>query len=130
MGQKGRIVGLFDFFAKNALNEAIAAKQEEKYTYEATEKRSDLKNQMALQLRKCGFTKLEIKEVLDVIALTEADIRVAEDSLAHVNINNPDPTRSMHAALEDIRKYKEEANYKIRKKILEIIARKKQMGKM
>lgn len=106
------------------------AQQEEPTTFEATENRSNLKNQLALQLMQCGFTQLEVREVLDVITLAEADIKVAEDSLAHVNINTPDPTRSMHAAIEQIRQYKKEAAYNVRKKIMEIIARKQQMGRM
>ncbi len=119
-------MGLLDFFKSNALNQATS-KKDDKTTFEATPQRGNLKNQLALKLLQCGFTKLEIKEVLDVIALAEADIRIAEDSLAHVNINNSDPTRSMHAALEKIRQYKKEADINIRKKIEEIIARKKQM---
>ncbi len=123
-------MGLFEFFKNNAINDAMMAQNEEEVTFEATANRSNLKTQLSLQLMQCGFTKLEIKEVLDVITLAETDIRIAEDSLAHVNINNPDPTRAMHAALEQIRNYKKEAAYNIRKKIMEIIARKKQMGKM
>ena len=123
-------MGLFDFFTRNAINDAMMAQQEEPTTFESTENRSNLKNQLALQLMQCGFTQLEVREVLDVITLAEADIKVAEDSLAHVNINNPDPTRSMHAAIEQIRQYKKEAAYNVRKKIMEIIARKQQMGRM
>lgn len=124
-------MGLFDFFTRNALNEAMMAQNDdEETTFEATANRGNLKNQLALQLMGCGFTQLEVSEVLDVIALAEADIKVAEDSLAHVNINNPDPTRSMHAAIEQIRQYKKEAAYNVRKKIMDIIARKKQMGRM
>ncbi len=125
-------MGLFEFFKNNAINDAMVAKQNEgkDVTFEATVNRSNLKNYLGLQLLKCGFTRMEVKEVLDVIALAEADIKIAEDSLAHVNINNPDPTRAMHAALEQIRQYKKEAAYNIRKKIMDIIARKKQMGKM
>ncbi|MDO5305464.1 MAG: hypothetical protein Q4E87_07830 [bacterium] len=125
-------MGLFDFFTRNAINEAMMAQnaEEEGTTFEATANRGNLKNQLALQLMGCGFTQLEVKEVLDVIALAEADIKIAEDSLAHVNINNPDPTRSMHAAIEQIRQYKKEAAYNVRKKIMEIIARKQQMGRM
>lgn len=129
---KGRAVGLFDFFTRNAINEAMMAQnaEDEQTTFEATANRGNLKNQLALQLMGCGFTQLEVREVLDVIALAEADIKVAEDSLAHVNINNPDPTRSMHAAIEQIRQYKKEAAYNVRKKIMDIIARKQQMGRM
>ena len=125
-------MGLFDFFTRNAINEAMMAQnaEEEGTTFEATANRGNLKNQLALQLMGCGFTQLEVKEVLDVIALAEADIKIAEDSLAHVNINNPDPTRSMHAAIEQIRQYKKEAAYNVRKKIMEIIARKQQIGRM
>lgn len=125
-------MGLFDFFTRNAINEAMMAQnaEDEQTTFEATANRGNLKNQLALQLMGCGFTQLEVREVLDVIALAEADIKVAEDSLAHVNINNPDPTRSMHAAIEQIRQYKKEAAYNVRKKIMDIIARKQQMGRM
>ena len=75
-------MGLFDFFTRNAINDAMMAQQEEPTTFEATENRSNLKNQLALQLMQCGFTQLEVREVLDVITLAEADIKVAEDSLA------------------------------------------------
>ena len=70
---------------------------------------------------------MEVKEVLDVITLAEADIRIAEDSLAQINVNNPDPTRAMHAAMQDIRRYQKELEYNIRKKIMEIMARKRAM---
>lgn len=96
-------------------------------TFEATPQRGKLKTQIKLNLMRCGFTNMEVKEVLDVIALSEADIKIAEDSLKNININNPDPTRAMHAALEDIRRYKKEMAYNVRKKIFEIMARKKAM---
>lgn len=96
-------------------------------SFEATSKRGGLKTQLTLRLMQCGFTEMEIKEVLDVITLAEADIKIAEDSLNHININNPDPTRAMHAALEDIRRYQKEMEYNVRKKIFEIMARKKAM---
>ena len=96
-------------------------------TFEATPNRGTLKAKLTVSLMRCGFTQMEIKEIMDVITLAEADIKIAEDSLSHVNINNPDPTRSMHAALQDIRKYQKELNYNIRKKIMEIMARKKAM---
>lgn len=73
---------------------------------------------------------MEINEVLDVITLAEADIKIAEDSLNHVNINNPDPTRSMHAAIEDIRRYQKELAYNIRKKIIDIMKRKQSMRRL
>ena len=46
---------------------------------------------------------------------------------SHGNINNPDPTRSMHAAIEDIRRYQKELAYDVRKKIMEIMQRKRAM---
>lgn len=101
--------------------------EEGNVTFEATPQRGKLKAQIKLNLMRCGFTNLEVKEVLDVIALSEADIKIAEDSLKNININNPDPTRAMHAALEDIRRYKKEMAYNVRKKIFEIMARKKAM---
>lgn len=123
-------MGIFDFFQQQALkNSSFNNNDDSDASFEATPRRGNLKLQLSVLLKKYGFTKLEIKEVLDVIALAEADIRVAEDSLAHVNINNPDPTRSMHAALEQIKSYKDEVAYDVRKKIMEIIARKKQVKK-
>ena len=92
-----------------------------------TASRENLKQQLALNLSRRGFTEMEVNEVLDVITLAEADIRIAEDSLNHVNINNPDPTRSMHAAIEDIRRYQKELAYNLRKKIIDILKRKQAM---
>jgi len=96
-------------------------------TFEATPNRGPLKDKLRLNLYRRGFTEMEVNEIIDVITLAEADIKVAEDSLNHININNPDPTRAMHAALEDIRKYQKELEYNVRKKIMEIMARKKAM---
>lgn len=95
--------------------------------FEATPKRANLKAKLKLNLMRRGFSQMEINEVLDVVTLAEADIKIAEDSLAHVNINNPDPTRAMHAALEDIRRYQKELAYNVRLKIMEIMARKRAM---
>lgn len=95
-----------------------------------TASRENLKQQLALNLRRRGFTEMEVNEVLDVITLAEADIKIAEDSLNHVNINNPDPTRSMHAAIEDIRRYQKELAYNLRKKIIDIMKRKQAMRRL
>lgn len=97
--------------------------------FDATPDRGMLKQQLSLNLRQCGFSEMEVKEVIDVIELAEADIQIAEDSLRHVNINNPDPTRAMHAALEDIRRYQKELAYNVRKKIFDIMARKQSMNR-
>lgn len=111
-------MGLFgNFFSTSDDNTAFGT----------TASRENLKQQLALNLRRRGFTEMEVNEVLDVITLAEADIRIAEDSLNHVNINNPDPTRSMHAAIEDIRRYQKELAYNLRKKIIDIMKRKQAM---
>lgn len=99
-------------------------------TFGTTESRENLKAQLSLNLMRRGFTEMEVKEVIDVITLAEADIKIAEDSLNHVNINNPDPTRSMHAAIEDIRRYQKELAYNIRKKIIDILKRKQSMKRL
>ncbi len=96
-------------------------------TFGTTADRNALKKKLELNLRKRGFSRMEVKEVLDVITLAEADIKIAEDSLAHINVNNPDPTRAMHAAMQDIRRYQKELEYNIRKKIMDIMARKRAM---
>ena len=98
-------------------------------SFDVTPNRRNLKTSLQGLLLKKGFTRLEIKEIMDVITLAEADIKIAEDSLAHVNVNNPDPTRAMHAALEDIRRYKKEMEYNVRKKIFDILARKRSVRK-
>ncbi len=95
--------------------------------FETTTERENLKNQLTLRLMQYGFTRMEINEVLDVITLAEADIKVAKDSLNHVNLNNQDPTRSIHSALNDIKLYQKELAFNLRKKILDIIERKKTM---
>jgi len=114
-------VGLF----ANLFNPGGNNEKEDPYFYEVSHKRGALKAKLKYQLKIRGFSDMELKEIIDVIELAEADIRVAEDSLAHVHINNPDPTRAMHAALEDIRRYEKELAYNVRKKILEILARKR-----
>lgn len=114
-------MGLFgNFFNTSSDNTAFGT----------TASRENLKQQLSLNLRRRGFTEMEINEVLDVITLAEADIKIAEDSLNHVNINNPDPTRSMHAAIEDIRRYQKELAYNIRKKIIDIMKRKQSMRRL
>ena len=114
-------MGLFgNFFSTSDDNTAFGT----------TASRENLKQQLALNLRRRGFTEMEVNEVLDVITLAEADIKIAEDSLNHVNINNPDPTRSMHAAIEDIRRYQKELAYNLRKKIIDIMKRKQAMRRL
>lgn len=112
-------MGLFDFFTggDNSQDTVI----------EITKNRGTLKNNIRVSLMRCGFTEMEVNEVINVIELAEADIRIAEDSIKHCNINNPDPTRSMHAAIEDIRRYQKELAYDVRKKIMEIMQRKRAM---
>lgn len=102
---------------------------DDSYLFEATPERAVIKAKMKRALKLRGFSDMEITEILDVITLAEADIQIAEDSLAHININNPDPTRAMHAAIQDIKKYEKELAYNVRKKILEIMARKRSVGK-
>ena len=112
-------MGLFDFFTggDNSQDTVI----------EVTKNRGTLKNNIRVSLMRCGFTEMEVNEVINVIELAEADIRIAEDSIKLCNINNPDPTRSMHAAIEDIRRYQKELAYDVRKKIMEIMERKRAM---
>lgn len=112
-------MGLFDFFTggDNSQDTVI----------EVTKNRGTLKNNIRVSLMRCGFTEMEVNEVINVIELAEADIRIAEDSIKHCNINNLDPTRSMHAAIEDIRRYQKELAYDVRKKIMEIMERKRAM---
>ena len=114
-------MGLFNFFGDN--------KNDDQYIGEVSVHRGKLKTKIKHYLKRRGFSTMEINEIMDVITLAEADIKIAEDSLAHVNINNPDPTRAMHAALEDIRKYEKELAYNVRKKIMDIMMRKKAMKK-
>lgn len=113
-------VGFFgNFFGGNK------EQQDDSYLFEATPQRGVLKAKIKKTLKMRGFSDMEIKEIIDVIVLAEADIKIAEDSLAHVNINNNDPTRTMHAAIQDIKKYEKELAYNVRKKIMEIMARKR-----
>lgn len=102
---------------------------EGKNVFGATANREILKNNLAASLMQRGFTQMEVTEIMDVITLAEADIQIAADSLAHVNVNNPDPTRAIHAAVEDMKRYEKELNYNLRMKILEILNRKNSMNR-
>ncbi|MBQ2645093.1 hypothetical protein IJG14_05945 [bacterium] len=95
--------------------------------FEATPRRAQIKVELMENLKKRGFTQMEINEIMDVITLAEADMKIAEDSLLHVNVNNDDPTRAMHAAIQDMRKYQKELAYNVRKKIMDIMIRKQSM---
>lgn len=107
----------------------LFGKKETNKTEQINKDRDKIKSDLEKILKTAGFTKLEIKEVLDVIILAEADIQLLKDSLIGTNINNSDPTPVMKKVMDEIRARQQEMAVDIKKKIQEIKKRKEQFKK-
>lgn len=111
---KGMIMGFFDNFfgTKKTKTEQIQ------------EDRDKIKNTLDANLKKIGFTALEIKEVLDIVTITEANIQILKDSLIGTNINTENPLPIMEKVTLEIRQLQQEMAVGIKKKVQEIQKRK------
>ena len=86
--------------------------------------RAQMKKTMRENLKKIGFTKEEIKEVIDIIKDTEEAIQLKKDALVGSNINNDHVIEDMQKVLYDIRQMELKMAENIKAKIKEIKERK------
>ena len=93
-------------------------------TDEIMKKRSELKKKIANNLQKAGFTKNEIKEVLDILKQSEDEIQIKKDSLIGTNINNEHTLEIMDTVFKQIREIELRTAADMRLKIAEIQAKK------
>lgn len=108
------------FFRKPKFNNNDDGKK----TEQIMSQREDLKNQIADNLKKIGFTTMEVTEVLNVIEEVYSNIEKAKLKLIGSNINNQDPNIIMKAVFDEIHQYQKELPVKIKEKIQEIKLRK------
>ncbi|MBQ9246502.1 hypothetical protein IJ182_09575 [bacterium] len=89
--------------------------------------RSEIKESITATLKRIGFTESEIEEVLFILADTELQIKNINEDLVGTNINyqGDDPNDILKARVNEIHKLEIKASEKIRKKIAEIIERKR-----
>lgn len=104
-------------------------KEKKTKTEQINEDRDKIKNTMAANLQKIGFTKLEISEVVDIITVTESEIKILKDSLIGTNINTNDPTPIMKKVFDEIRVLQQQMAVDIKKKVAEIQKRKVEFKK-
>ncbi len=103
--------------------------KEKTQTEKIKEDRDKIKTVLQGNLQKLGFTRLEIKEVLDIVTITEAEIQVLKDSLIGTNINNPDPLPIMEKVRDEIRALQQKMATDIKLKVQQIQKRKAEFKK-
>ena len=88
-------MGLFNFFGKSNNDSAPKPKS----AVEINQAKSAMKEKLMASLTKSltahNFTKMEIKEVFDIIDLAEADIQNLKDSLMQIKMTSSDPTAAI-----------------------------------
>lgn len=101
---------------------------EESKMEEIMAERAKIKESMTQNLKRIGFTDDEIHEVLFILADTELQIKNIKEDLVGTNINNTDsdPNQILNDRVNEIRNLEIKASEKIRKKIAEIMERKRQ----
>jgi len=97
---------------------------EENKTEKINKERSQIKETMAQNLQRIGFSEQEINEVLAILDKSEEEIQKQKDLLIGTNINNPDPNLIMREIFEEIRRIELKAASDIKTKISEIRLRK------
>ncbi len=114
-------MGLFNFFGKSAGNPQPKKLQQQQSREEMKER---LMNTLTKSLSAHNFTKMEIKEVFDIIELAEADIQNLKSSL--IQIKQTSAVAKIKKEVESIQKQMSED---IKLKIKQIKQRKIQMQK-
>lgn len=93
-------------------------------TDKINEDRVKVKQNLSEGLKKIGLTKMEIKEVLNIVDATETEIQDLKNSLLGKNINNPDAMAVLEKTKVEIRTLQEQMALDIKKKVQEIQKRK------
>lgn len=118
-------MGLFNFFGKS--NEA------QKKKVEKPKSRDEMKERLMATLTKNlsehNFTKMEIKEVFDIIELAEADIQELKDSLMQIKMTSSNPTAAVMKIKKEVEFIQQQMAADIKTKIRQIKLRKQQFKK-
>ena len=117
-------MGLFNFFGKS--NDA---KKEAKKPQSKDAMKERLMATLTKNLTEHNFTKMEIKEVFDIIELAEADIQNLKDSLLQIKMSNPNPTAAVMKIKKEVEFIQQQMAADIKTKIRQIKLRKKQFKK-
>lgn len=80
-------------------------------------------------LKKIGFTNLEIKEVLDIITITETEIQALRDSLIITNVNQDNQQLIMDKLTNEIKELQVQMATDIKNKVKSIQKRKAEFRK-
>lgn len=115
-------MGISDFFAK------LFAKEKDEYQ-EVIDERNKIKENISNNFKtQLGFTNLEVKELLDLVTLAEAEIEEIKRGLANVNINNPNTEIDVENAVKKINQVSQQMYEDIKTKAAIIMQRKKEFN--
>ena len=119
-------MGLFNFFGKSASN-TQQKKLDQKQSRE--EMKEKLMKTLTTSLTAHNFTKMEIKEVFDIIELAEADIQNLKSTLVQIKQTNRDPATAISKIKKEVENIQKQMADDIKTKIKQIKQRKIQMQK-
>lgn len=118
-------MGLFNFFGKS--NET---KPKQQLSPEAkNEMKERLMKSLTASLSAHNFTKMEIKEVYDIIELAETDIQALKDSLMQIKLTSSNPTAAILKIKKEVEFIQQQMAADIKTKIRQIKLRKQQFKK-
>lgn len=118
-------MGLFNFFGKNAGSQP--KQQQQQQSKDAMKER--LMATLTKSLSAHNFTKMEIKEVFDIIELAEADIQNLKASLIQIKQTNSNPTAAVLKIKKEVEFIQQQMAADIKAKIRQIKLRKQQVKK-
>lgn len=113
-------MGLFNFFGKSdntkpKLQDSIKAQEEMK---------ERLMAKLTENLSAHNFTRMEIKEVFDIIELAEADIQTVKDTLKQIKQSGSDPTAAIAKMKKEVAEIQQQMSEDIKAKVRQIKQRK------
>ncbi len=118
-------MGLFNFFGKSNSSQPKKV--------QAQQNRDEMKERLLETLTKNlsahNFTKMEIKEVFDIIELAEADIQNLKDSLVQIKKTSANPTAAVLKIKKEVEFIQQQMAADIKTKIRQIKLRKQQFKK-
>ena len=118
-------MGLFKFFGKS--NEDKPKQQLSQQT--RNEMKERLMKTLTENLSAHNFTKMEIKEVFDIVELAEADIQNLKESLLQIKLTSSNPTAAILKIKKEVEFIQQQMAADIKTKIRQIKLRKQQFKK-
>lgn len=119
------VMGLFNFFGKSNSSQPNRV--------QAQKNRDEMKERLmatlTTNLSAHNFTKMEIKEVFDIIELAEADIQSLKDSLVQIKQTSANPTAAILKIKKEVEFIQQQMAADIKTKIRQIKLRKQQFKK-